>query len=676
MTMVMGTFTGCKDYDDAYIVDRVNNHEERISSLEEWQKTVNTNISSLQQTINELESYDCVVKYTELADGAGYTLTFKSGKEITITNGHSPVISVALDSDGRYYWTLDGEYVLDSDGNKMAVTGNDGKDGKTPYIGTNGNWWIDGTDTGESAVAPQVKIGDDNYWYISTDGGTTWTKTGSTAKGEKGDKGDDGADGADGSDGDAFFKSVTAGDNYITMVLNDGKGTTIKIPYYDENSMYFENCIKSASDKLLPKETTNNEAQYGSTLTVILPENLTEKNCANLVATIVPVDAATYTPSAAAATRGKGYGGVMVTLDDPDFTKHEVKVKVKVTTSSPTPQALVHVILTYNDDNKTQITASRLVEADVDLRSIKVTDIITEDGGIYTQEELSDMTDEGKETIRPDGIVVSTDPGEFSPTVKTEDFSPIALVLDLKNITVNNNNKFAWGTGGWDGNTPYGWDDYCSESKSGPLKFITTFKQAYDDNDGLKNCKAIESNVNNYTPWDKYPAFNAVKSSSSSSSSIWTKNNNHPYWLPSVGEWWRILANLTGNSVFNNEINNDTDLLKDKQGTPNFSGIDIEALNKLFTNAGASPLVPTSSNYVDFWTSSNGMNESYTASKNYNKDGLFSEKKVNGGTTYGCTAIHVYIMRDGGVNFNYKFKINELYVRGVYAIDKSFGNSK
>jgi len=681
MTMVMGAFTGCKDYDDAYIVDRVNNHEERISSLEEWQKTVNTNISSLQQIINELESYDCVVKYTELADGAGYTLTFKSGKEITITNGHSPVISVALGSDGRYYWTLDGEYVLDGDGNKMAVTGNDGKDGKTPYIGTNGNWWIDGTDTGESAVAPQVKIGDDNYWYISTDGGTTWTKTGSTAKGEKGDKGDkgdDGADGSDGSDGDAFFKSVTAGDSYITMVLNDGKETTIKIPYYDKNTMCFEGCHESASDKLtLKKEIDENIYYYGNKLTVILPEDLTVNNYANLVATIVPVNASTQTNQSATTTRGNGQAfDISVTLGEPDLANHKVEVTVK-NYSNYFTQALVHVMLTYTD--KTQLTASRLVEVgQLSSRDIKVTDIVTEDGCIFTQEELSEMTDDEKRALNPTGIVVSTDPDEFSPSVTTDDFQPIALVLDLENIKADDNtDKFAWGTGGWsigNNNALYGWaDDF--------LDYITTFKKAYDDNDGYSNCyvKTVD-NIKKWGEETKYPALNAVRGTTDNP---W-KKNGYPYWLPSIGEWWRILANLTENSVFNNYTNdNDTELV-DKQDLINFPINNITALDELFTNAGAHSLFPENNNYVDFWTSSNGMNIAaanfnYSKDPNPNPEGLFYEVNKNGTKTYGCTAMHVILSKrdnDKGVNFNYKFKKNPCYVRGVYAIDGSFGTQK
>ena len=41
-------------------------------------------------------------------------------------DGHTPVIGVRQDEDGVYYWTLNGEWLLDEEGNKIRVTGEDG----------------------------------------------------------------------------------------------------------------------------------------------------------------------------------------------------------------------------------------------------------------------------------------------------------------------------------------------------------------------------------------------------------------------------------------------------------------------------------------------------------------------------------------------------------------------
>ena len=112
-----------------------------------------------------------------------------------------------------------------------GADGTNGADGLTPSIGENGNWWIGTTDTGVKAAAtngadgkdgadgtngvdgrtPQLKIGDDNLWYVSYDNGQNWEslnvkatgEMGATgAQGEKGDKGDQGEQGIQGVQGE------------------------------------------------------------------------------------------------------------------------------------------------------------------------------------------------------------------------------------------------------------------------------------------------------------------------------------------------------------------------------------------------------------------------------------------------------------------------------------------
>ena len=112
-----------------------------------------------------------------------------------------------------------------------GTNGTNGADGLTPSIGENGNWWIGATDTGVKAAGtdgadgkdgadgtngvdgrtPQLKIGDDNLWYVSYDNGQNWEslnvkatgEMGATgAQGEKGDKGDQGEQGIQGVQGE------------------------------------------------------------------------------------------------------------------------------------------------------------------------------------------------------------------------------------------------------------------------------------------------------------------------------------------------------------------------------------------------------------------------------------------------------------------------------------------
>ena len=112
-----------------------------------------------------------------------------------------------------------------------GTNGTNGADGLTPSIGENGNWWIGTIDTGVKAAGtdgadgkdgadgtngvdgrtPQLKIGDDNLWYVSYDNGQNWEslnvkatgEMGATgAQGEKGDKGDQGEQGIQGVQGE------------------------------------------------------------------------------------------------------------------------------------------------------------------------------------------------------------------------------------------------------------------------------------------------------------------------------------------------------------------------------------------------------------------------------------------------------------------------------------------
>lgn len=71
-----------------------------------------------------------------------------------------------------------------------------GKDGLTPHIGDNGNWFIGSTDTGIPAKGKDgltPHIGENGNWFIGL------TDTGVSAKGKDGINGNDGMNGADGT---------------------------------------------------------------------------------------------------------------------------------------------------------------------------------------------------------------------------------------------------------------------------------------------------------------------------------------------------------------------------------------------------------------------------------------------------------------------------------------------
>jgi hypothetical protein len=210
---------GCMKKDIDEIRAELARQKARIDSLEAWARTVNANITILPEIITAIEEGDYITGVTPFMENGvqtGYTITFAKGDPIVIRHGqngmNAPVIGVKKDTDDRYYWTLDGEFILDAGGNKMPVTGNNGENGE------NGE---DGKD-GANAIAPQVRINPStNEWEISTDGGVNWTSTGIKATG------DPGAPGTPGVNGGVFIDIDNSHDDYVILTLVDGSTLTL-----------------------------------------------------------------------------------------------------------------------------------------------------------------------------------------------------------------------------------------------------------------------------------------------------------------------------------------------------------------------------------------------------------------------------------------------------------------
>ena len=196
--------TSCK-YDDDDLWNSVHGLENRVAKLEELCKQMNTNISSLQTIVTALQNNVYVTGTTPLMkDGKeiGYTITFSKGNPITIYHGKdgqdgedgtTPTISVKKDTDGVYYWTLNGEFIV-VDGGKIQAEGTNGTNGTTP----------------------QFKIEND-YWFVSYDNGANWTQLGK-------------ATGEDGVGSDSMFSGVDyeTSTDYVIFTLSNG--TQIKLP--------------------------------------------------------------------------------------------------------------------------------------------------------------------------------------------------------------------------------------------------------------------------------------------------------------------------------------------------------------------------------------------------------------------------------------------------------------
>ncbi len=327
------------DYDDSELRGDIENLESRITAIEEWQKSVNTDIRSLQNLVEALEDKDYVTAVTPLEDGTGYVISFLKSGNVTIKHGEqgekgedgtTPVISVKQDSDGKHYWTVNGEWLLDN-GNKMPVTGEKGDKG-------------DKGDKGADAIAPQVRINTDtNLWEISTDGGKTWTSTGIMATGDKGNTGEQGPQ------GDAIFAKdgidYTSDHDNVIFTLVDG--TKITLPRTSALTVGFK-----SYETFMLTLTTN-------VIDIVLPETLKEEDYTALVAEVkneagVGMDFQTRAASS----------HWQVKLTKPTFTngKYQNNAKVTVTATGADNGDKAILKITLIDNRGKEISASRVLE--------------------------------------------------------------------------------------------------------------------------------------------------------------------------------------------------------------------------------------------------------------------------------------------------------------------------
>jgi hypothetical protein len=204
-------------FDDTELWNAVNAHSERIATLEAWQQQINADIYSLQAFVAASRNNHYIVSIEPFTTGnGGYIIGLSSGQTLTINNGakgdkgesgSTPVISVKMDTDGNYYWTLDGEFII-ADGHKLPVTGQEGGLGITPRL----------------RIDP-----DTNYWEVSYDNGNSWTSLGVKATGK---------DGTNGGNGDSFFRDVTEDENNVYFTLADG--TIISLPKGSQLEIEFD----------------------------------------------------------------------------------------------------------------------------------------------------------------------------------------------------------------------------------------------------------------------------------------------------------------------------------------------------------------------------------------------------------------------------------------------------
>lgn len=224
-------FWACGKYDDTDLREQIASLDKRVASLEERVSILNGDIMVIQALVGSVEKSVFVTSVKETTQG--YEIIFSDGTTISIRDGKdgtdgvdgkdgndgiTPQIGVCKDDDGIWYWTLNGEWLLNGEGEKCPVTGKDGDDGK------------DGKD-GKDGITPQMII-EDGYWYISSDNGETWTIVGKAA-------------GGDGKDGESLFEYISQDSHFVYLRLADG--TVLQLTKFNSSWEYTESihCIEN-----------------------------------------------------------------------------------------------------------------------------------------------------------------------------------------------------------------------------------------------------------------------------------------------------------------------------------------------------------------------------------------------------------------------------------------------
>lgn len=217
-SILLLSLSACQ-HDDIW--DKLNEHDQKIEQLEQQCRDLNSNVQALQTIVQSIQQNEQVTDVTKIMEGGievGYSITFSKSGTITIMNGtSSPVIGVKKHSDGTYYWTSDGEWMTDDNGNKIAATI---------------------SDANSSNIIPKFRI-TDGVWYVSYNNGSTWRKMDIRMNEE-----------------DNFFTSITQDESFVYFTHADGTKISIS-----KSTSKYATAFTDAEDQLIGKIRDNIDAK-------------------------------------------------------------------------------------------------------------------------------------------------------------------------------------------------------------------------------------------------------------------------------------------------------------------------------------------------------------------------------------------------------------------------------
>lgn len=548
MAFALLAVASCK-YDDDDLWSAVNDHEERISALETWQKQANENIAALQQLVSTMDYITSVTPVTENGEEIGYRIEFKLSEPITIYHGVDAEVSLKQDEDGNWYWTLDGETLTDAEGNPIRANA------LKPSLEL-------GKDLPEGAVIndePEGAKPEQGAVYLTIDEGKTWTKV-SGPKGDTGATGPAGSTGSQGEQGEAgadnqgIDVTLHEEEGYVTFTLENG--TIFNVPLVSEDSstgfMIYDKDDETTleNNDAIEIEIINPDQYNAEQLYFKYPEGLKKENISGVIAEVIGQtdDNLSNDPDKNFATRANTDDnkkiGVFVETDD----QLGYYMYIKHQGMSTGDTYMIRATLIKNDGS-TLMTA-RTVRF---MTYMKVGDILYSDGSFSTKRD---------ESKTPIGIIFYLGEDRIGQAEKDAlaqkgVTKPRGLAIALKDATIEgnklwHNNPGSTGDGEYvEAKDRFLWcvgDDVKKDETIPDETGLANCSEGdattcYKDISGLANCNFIWNGTGYYNDLEKYPAFNAAKQYANAHND----EIDFPatgWFLPSVGQWIEIINGL------------------------------------------------------------------------------------------------------------------------------------
>ena len=191
----------CSKYDDSALYDRLAKLEQRVGAIEEKVKVANEDIKTLRSLVSASTQGKTITEVKKTDEG--YDLIFSDKQVISIkhgrngVDGYSPKISVAQDG-GVYYWQLDGQWLLDTQRQKVRVSGETGPVGPQGPQGPKGQ---DGTGSAQGTPGQAGPVGPQGPQGAPGKDGAVGPQGPQGPKGQDGAVGPQGPQGPKGQDG-------------------------------------------------------------------------------------------------------------------------------------------------------------------------------------------------------------------------------------------------------------------------------------------------------------------------------------------------------------------------------------------------------------------------------------------------------------------------------------------